>query len=92
MFRYKSGIPLSYNRQGYIYFASLQYRSLSHGDQRKIDELCLEVAGRDSYALALKEYVTTNTRGEIIEAKYNVSKSTLHRLVRDYYCRFPKKL
>ena len=93
MFRYKSAIPLSYNRQGYVYFTSLLYRTFPERDQRKIDKLCLEAAGgRDSYALALREFVTTNTRAEIIEGRYNISRSTLYRIVREYYVRFPIKL
>ena len=28
MFRYKKSIPVSYERQGYIYFSSLLYREL----------------------------------------------------------------
>lgn len=42
MFRYKKSIPVSYERQGYIYFSSLLYRELPEVAQRKILNLCLE--------------------------------------------------
>ena len=45
VFRYKKSIPVSYERQGYIYFTSLLYRELPEGAQRKILNLCLEAGG-----------------------------------------------
>ena len=34
MFRYKKSVPVSYERQGYIYFASRLYRELTEEQQR----------------------------------------------------------
>ena len=90
MFRFKQGIRLGYNRQGYIYFQSRLYRELSAGDQRKIRTLCLECGGE--YGQALLEFVTTDADATYISRKYNISRETLHRCVRRYYERFPKKL
>ena len=36
MFRYKKSVPVSYERQGYIYFASRLYRELTEEQQRKL--------------------------------------------------------
>lgn len=36
MFRYKKSVPVSYERQGYIYFSSLLYREMPEKAQRKI--------------------------------------------------------
>ena len=91
MFRYKSSIPQSYNRQGYIYFTSLLYREMNQTDRRRIEALCLKSAeGRDNYALALLRFVTTNTKTEHLEREYGVNRSTLYRYVREYYLRFPR--
>ena len=91
MFRYKQGVPVSYNRQGYIYFVSRLFRELPERDQIRIRNLCLECAGPE-YDRALLEFVTTNADATYIERKYHVSKSTLYRCVRAYYVRFPRKL
>lgn len=90
MFRYKSGIPVSYNRQGYIYFQSLLYKELTDQDQIRIRQLCRECAGQ--YWRALLEFVTTDADATYIESRHHVSRSTLYRCVREYYVRFPRKL
>ena len=36
MFRFKSGVDVTYNRQGYIYFTSRLYKELAEEDQQKI--------------------------------------------------------
>ena len=58
MFRFKSGVKVDYNRQGYIYFTSRLYKDLPEEDQRVILNLCLEHGG-ESYQ-ALLEFVTTD--------------------------------
>ena len=42
MYRYKRGIKCSYDRQGYIYFASRQYRFLQPEQKAKIRERVVE--------------------------------------------------
>jgi len=90
MFRYKSGIPLSYDRQGYIYFTSRLYKELSPKDQEKIRNLCCQSAGQHWRAVYM--YVTTSANATWIEQNYHISKAQLHRYVQKYYMNFPKKL
>lgn len=52
MFRFKSGVKVDYNRQGYIYFTSRLYKDLPEEDQRVILNLCLEHGG-ESYDVAV---------------------------------------
>lgn len=90
MFRYKSGIKVDYDRQGYIYFISRLYADLSFRDKEKIQKLCIRCAGDNSKALM--EYVTTDTTATAVCMKYYITKSTLYRAVRRYYENFPDKL
>ena len=90
MFRYRKSIPLPYNRRGYIYFQSLLYLDLAPRDQERIVKLCKQSAGQ--YWRALLEYVTTSANAPYIEQKHHISQTTLYRITRGYYLRFPKKL
>ena len=90
MFRYKRGIDVPYNRQGYIYFQSLLYRELSPREQQKIRKLCQESAG--IYWRALLEFVTTEANATYIEQKHHLSRATLYRCVQRYYVNFPRTL
>lgn len=90
MFRFKSSVRVSYNRQGYIYFTSLLYKELSGDDQHRILNLCLE-AGGEHYQ-ALFEFVTTNATATAICIKHYISRPTLYKTVRKYYESFPEKL
>mgnify|MGYP005801777725 CR=1 FL=1 len=47
MFRFKKSVPVSYDRQGYIYFTSRLYEELPPRAQQVIVNLCLE-CGADS--------------------------------------------
>ena len=76
MFRYKKSIPVSYERQGYIYFTSLLYRELPEGAQRKILNLCLEAGGE--YYQALFEFVTTDAGAQAVCLRHHLSPSTLN--------------
>ena len=84
MFRYKKSVPVSYERQGYIYFASRLYRELTEEQQRKLLNLCLQCGGE--HYRALFEFVTA------VCMKHFLSRSTLERAVRRYYESFPQKL
>ena len=90
MFRYKSGVKVDYNRQGYIYFVSRMYNELSTGEQQKILNLCIEHGGE--HYQALFEFVTTDTTATALAMKHYISRETLYRLVRKYYENFPRKL
>ena len=91
MFRYKKSVPVSYERQGYIYFSSLLYREMPERAQQKILNLCMECGGGDYYR-ALFEFVPTDANATYICMKYSLSRSTLERIVRRYYERFPPRL
>ena len=90
MFRYKRGVPIPYNRQGYIYFQSRLYKELPSKDRAKIDQICKDAAGQ--YWRAVLEFVTTSANATYIEQKHHLSKATLHRYVQKYYMIFPRKL
>ncbi len=90
MFRFKSGVDVTYNRQGYIYFTSRLYKELAEEDQQKILNLCLECGG--PYYQALFEFVTTDASATAITLKHSISRATLYRTVQKYYEGFPDKL
>ena len=85
-FKIKRSIPLSYDRQGYVFFASRNYRELPLAERERIDALCREI-GRE-YEKALFAFVVQGVNATAIETEYFCSKSTLYRLVREYYRRF----
>lgn len=90
MFRFKKAVPVSYDRQGLIYFQSKAYKTLSAAQQKKILNLCAECGGE--YHQALFEFVTTDTGATAVCVQHHLSRSTLERVVRKYYERFPKRL
>lgn len=90
MFRFKESVKVSYIRQGYIYFTSLRYDELDERQQKKIHKLCRECGG--AYSKALFTAVTTETSDDLICDAHFISKSTLSRMKREYYERFPMKL
>lgn len=90
MFRYKRSVGGDYNWQGYIYFASRLFPSMSKRKQEKILKLCHEVGGE--YEKALFEFVTTDCTATQICLKYYLSNSTLYRIVSEYYKNFPRTI
>lgn len=91
MFRIKKSVPLSYERQGYIYFASKMYKYLGAPEQKKIIELCRRSGGENWKALF--EFVTTDAGAVAVCMRHNIaSETTIHRMVRDYYMNFPQRL
>ena len=90
MFRFKRSVPVSYDRQGYIYFVSRLYEELPQKAQQAILNLCLECGGE--YCQALFEFVTTDTGATNVCMRHHLSRSTLERAVRKYYERFPKEI
>lgn len=45
MFRYKRGVKVDYDRQGYIYFVSRMYKNLPPEDQQAILNCACSAAG-----------------------------------------------
>lgn len=83
VFRFRKGIDVEYDLQGYIYFTSRRFRKLSTGQRALIRALIREVA--PGYEKALLEYVTTDSSAAAVCMKHHLSESTLERLVRRYY-------
>lgn len=90
MFRIKKSIPLSRDRQGYVYFRSRMYAELSEGRKEIIRALCAAAGG--DYAQAVLEFVTTDEGATAICLRHHLSRETLDRCVRRYYLAFPKNL
>lgn len=90
MFRFKKSVPVSYERQGYIYFKSLCYKDLPRQDQHRLLNLCLEAGGE--YYQPLFEFVTSNEGATAICLRHHLSRSTLERAVRKYYAEFPDNM
>lgn len=86
MFRYKRSVPLSYERQGYIYFKSRCYQELPEEEQHRIVNLCMEAGGE--YYQALFEYVTKGESATSVCMRHHLSQSTLTRAVRKYYTNY----
>ena len=89
-FRYKKSVPVDYDLQGYIYFASRRYKSLPPERQHRIWNLCVEAGGE--YYQALFEFVTSDVGATAVCRKYFLSQSTLERIVRRYYILFSETL
>ena len=90
VFRYKKSIDVSYERQGYIYFASRMYDRLTLRQQQKIVDMCVKAGGE--YHAAVFEFVTTDNGAVAVCMKHHLSQSTLERAVRRYYEQFPDRL
>ena len=90
MFRFKKGVPLSYEEQGYIYFTSLMYKKMPLAMQRKIRSLCVAAGGE--YSDALFAFVTTQMGATEVCTKHFLSQSTLERIVKKYYIAFSESL
>ena len=82
-FRYKRGIHVDYNGQGWVYFHCLRFHRLPKKEQEKIRKLCRDVGGE--YADALLEFVTSEKGYTAIGMKYHLSQATLYRLVKKFY-------
>lgn len=90
VFKFKKAIPVSYDRQGFIYFISRRYRELSAQDRKQIRQLCAKAGGE--YKEAVLEFVTTSAGAATVCMKHNLSASTLERAVRRYYIAFNERL
>lgn len=83
MYRFKRGIPVPYDKQGYIYFMCKRYRRLGKAERALIREAC-ESAG-EQYKQALFDFVTGSKGAVAICSKYYISESTLERVVKRFY-------
>ena len=90
-FRYRKAIRVSYQRQGYIYFASKRFGELTEGQQKKIIDHCKRIGGED-YWEALFAFMTREIGLQTACRRFYVSESTLKRKIRRYYEEFPESL
>lgn len=90
MFRFRQGVKLGYDRQGYVYFVSKCFKALPSEQQEKIRRLCRECGGQHSEALF--EFMTTDTTATAVTMKHYLSRATLYRIVRKYYEKFPRSI
>lgn len=90
MFRFKNGVRVGYNRQGYIYFKSRLFKELPSSERKKIIDICKVCGGE--YHRALLEFVTTDATATAICMKHYCSEATLYRVVRKYYETFNKTI
>ena len=89
-FRYRKSLRMSYARQGYIYFNSHAYPTLTKHQQEAIQTACRK-AGGDMWQ-AILERMTTHNSAASICMKHNISEDTLDRLFKEYCKAFPKRL
>jgi len=89
-FKFKRGIDVSYDRQGYIYFLCRNFRILPEEKKKKIRELCRSAGGE--YRQALFRFVTTDDRATKICIEEYLSEATLWRAVKRFYESFPDDL
>ena len=82
-FRYKRGIRVDYDRQGYIFFLCRRFRHLPKEKQRVIRDL-IEQAGGE-YSRALFRFLTTKESAVKICREEYLSEATLYRAVKRFY-------
>lgn len=82
-FRYRKGMKVSYDRQGYLYFYSKLYRQMGKEERGRIDRVVRKAGGQ--YWKALLDFVTTNKSATEIEMGYYISRATLYRAQQRYY-------
>ena len=91
MFRYKRGIDVSYEKQGYIHFCCRRFPELTAERQEAIWRLCREAGGE--HAEALFEFVTTqDTATTICQRHFIASRTSLYRVVKKFYESWPDTL
>lgn len=90
MYKYKRGIPVDYDTQGYIYFASRLYGCLTGEEQQRLNGLCRR-AGGEHYA-ALFDFVVCGLGYVACCDKHYISQAQLYRLVRRYYILFADEI
>ncbi len=74
---------MSYKKQGYIFFACQNYRTMSARMKKKIDRLCSEIGKEDKDALF--EAMTGEKTVEHIAARHHITCRRLYLLVHEFY-------
>lgn len=90
-FKFSKGMRCGYQRQVYIYAVSLNYKNLPEAEQKKIRELC-KVCGHGNSEALFRLVTTEDTPQKICMEHHIASPTTLYRIKKEYYERFPKRL
>jgi len=92
MFRELKSVPLSYKRQGYIFFLCQNYAYLENRVQNRISQLCLEITGE--YYQALFKFLTSDP-DEIpawrIAQDYYIPVNRLYKLRKQFFIEYDKR-
>ena len=92
MFRELKSIPLTYKRQGYIFFTCLNYSYLNHKTQEQIYQLCIEITSEDYHALFM--FLTTDPNEKPawqISQDYCIPVNRLYKLRKEFYIEYEKR-
>ncbi len=84
MFKKMRGIGLSYEKQGLVYFICANYNDMPEEVQKKIDQLCIEVAGAEYYQ-ALRDVLIKQKSIETAAFDCPCDETTLRRKRRNFY-------
>lgn len=90
MFRFRRGIDVGYDWQGYIFFYSRLARRLGGEAERRVLNLCIKCGGE--HYRALYEYVTSDRGAVAVCMRHYLGEATLYRLVGRYYEEFANEL
>ena len=90
MFKKRRGIKLPYNKQGLIYFTCVNYNDMPEHIQRKIVNLCEEVANGNEEVL-FKVVTNSNKSIRSLAIEYNISERSLYRYRKKFYEEWEKE-
>ncbi len=80
------GLKLSYERQGMIFFALANYKTLGSPQRNRIDELIQEVCkGDPAYVGAMRAWLLEGRSFEAVAREFFVNPSTMGRLRKKLY-------
>lgn len=83
-FKKRRGVHIPYNKQGLIYFTCVNVKDMPEEVQKKILNLCIEVAG-EHYA-ALYTMLTDDTKNvHGIAMEYHLSETQLYHYRKKFY-------
>lgn len=84
MFKKRRGIKLSYNKQGLIYFACMNYDDMPEHTQQKIRNLCFDV-GKEHSEVLFQVLTNSNETIRSLAFKYHISEMSLYRYRKKFY-------
>ena len=83
-FKKRRGVHIPYNKQGLIYFTCVNVKDMPEEVQKKILNLCVEVAGE--HYVALYTMLTDDTKNvHGIAMEYHLSETQLYHYRKKFY-------